>query len=426
MPGSPAHRSSTHWNLRVPVAGLLSGDDEGGRDLRPCADDVCVSTGSKLPPFSLSRGRPRSPRRCGKAGRDPVIHFVLLLVCAVAIYLSCEWFVNAVEWLGERLDVGRMAVGTILAAFGTALPESVVTLVAVTTGGTEEAKDIGVGAAMGGPLALATVAYGVTGAMLLRKRRRERLTALAVTGMPPSAPSAHPDTEEATGTHRDMKRLAKDQKWFLPIFIVKVGLGLVAFAFKPALGLLFFAAYAVYFWREIRSSRADAGDEDEDELEPLKLQPKAASPSTWAVVAQTSATLVVIFIAAHFFVKQLDVIGPMLGLSATVTALLLSPIATELPEIMNAVIWVRQGKTKLALANISGAMMIQATVPSGIGLLFTRWDFDGALLWSGLITMAAITYLLLTMRAHRLTPRRLTVAAGFYVLFALGLIPILS
>ncbi|MFE4823178.1 sodium:calcium antiporter [Streptomyces sp. NPDC056704] len=350
-----------------------------------------------------------------------MIHFVLLIVCAVAIYLSCEWFVNAVEWLGERLNVGKMAVGTILAAFGTALPESVVTLVAVTTGATDEAKDIGVGAAMGGPLALATVAYGVTGAMLLLKRRKERIAVLAETGMAPT----YPEAEEALGSAADMKRLAKDQKWFLPIFIVKVALGLVAFAFKPVLGLLFFAAYAVYFWREIRGGD-DEDDEEGPELEPLKFQPKAASPATWAVAAQTLVTLVVIFFASQLFVKQLDAIGPMLGLSAAVTALLLSPIATELPEIMNAVIWVRQGKTKLALANISGAMMIQATVPSGLGLLFTRWHFDAALLWSGLITMAAIVYLLLTMRAHKLTPARLTVAAGFYVLFALGLIPILS
>ncbi|MFE2698975.1 sodium:calcium antiporter [Streptomyces mirabilis] len=353
-----------------------------------------------------------------------MIHFVLLIVCAVAIYLSCEWFVNAVEWLGERLNVGKMAVGTILAAFGTALPESVVTLVAVTTGATDEAKDIGVGAAMGGPLALATVAYGVTGAMLLLKRRKERAAILAETGMAPTDPATYPDAEEALGSAADMKRLAKDQKWFLPIFIVKVALGLVAFAFKPVLGLLFFAAYAVYFWREIRGG--DDGDDEGPELEPLKFQPKAASPATWAVVAQTLVTLVVIFFASQLFVKQLDAIGPMLGLSAAVTALLLSPIATELPEIMNAVIWVRQGKTKLALANISGAMMIQATVPSGLGLLFTRWHFDAALLWSGLITIVAIVYLLLTMRAHKLTPARLTVAAGFYVLFALGLIPILS
>ncbi|MFF4558866.1 sodium:calcium antiporter [Streptomyces sp. NPDC001422] len=347
-----------------------------------------------------------------------MIHFVLLIVCAVAIYLSCEWFVNAVEWLGERLNVGKMAVGTILAAFGTALPESVVTLVAVTTGATDEAKDIGVGAAMGGPLALSTIAYGVTGAMLMLKRRKERIAA------GPGATPAGARKEEALGSEADMKRLAKDQKWFLPIFAVKVTLGLVAFAFKPVLGLLFFAAYAVYFWREIRG-----GDDDEDEgpdLEPLKFQPKAASPSTWAVAAQTALTLVVIFFASQLFVKQLDAIGPMLGLSAAVTALLLSPVATELPEIMNAVIWVRQGKTQLALANISGAMMIQATVPSGLGLLFTRWDFDAALLWSGLITMAAIVYLLLTMRAHRLTPARLTVAAGFYLVFALGLIPILT
>ena len=83
-------------------------------------------------------------------------HFILLIVCAVAIYLSCEWFVNAVEWLGRRLNVGQMAVGTILAAFGTALPECVVTLVAVVFGSDRRtAKDIGVGAAMGGPLALA-------------------------------------------------------------------------------------------------------------------------------------------------------------------------------------------------------------------------------------------------------------------------------
>ncbi|GGX26752.1 sodium:calcium antiporter [Streptomyces noursei] len=351
-----------------------------------------------------------------------MLHFVLLIACAVAIYLSCEWFVNAVEWLGERLDVGRMAVGTILAAFGTALPESVVTLVAVTSGATPEAKDIGVGAAMGGPLALATVAYGVTGAMLLLQRRKRRAAAPA--GAPASGAAADANGDAPLGTERDMRRLAKDQTWFLPVFVVKVALGLVAFAFKPVLGLAFFAVYAVYFWREIR------GDHEEDdegvELEPLKFQPKAASPATWAVVAQTLVTLVVIFFASQLFVHQLDAIGPMLGLSASVTALLLSPIATELPEIMNAVIWVRQGKTKLALANISGAMMIQATVPSGLGLLFTSWHFDSALLWSGVITMAAIGYLLLTMRAHKLTAGRLAVAAGFYVVFGLGLIPILA
>jgi cation:H+ antiporter len=102
--------------------------------------------------------------------------------------------------------------------------------------------------------------------------------------------------------------------------------------------------------------------------------------------------------------RELVTAGVGAALSSAVTALLLSPIATELPETMNAIIWVRQGKIQLALANISGAMMIQATVPSGLGLLFTDWRLDHALLWSGAITMAAITYLLVTMRANKLTP----------------------
>ena len=100
----------------------------------------------------------------------------------------------------------------------------------------------------------------------------------------------------------------------------------------------------------------------------------------------------------------------------------LSPIANELPETVNAIIWVRQGKTQLALANISGAMMIQATVPSGIGLLFTPWRFDSALLLSGVVTMAAIVYLLTLIRTRRFTPGRLALAGAFYAVFAAGLV----
>jgi cation:H+ antiporter len=44
------------------------------------------------------------------------------------------------------------------------------------------------------------------------------------------------------------------------------------------------------------------------------------------------------------------------------------PIGYKLPETLNALIWVRQGKERLALANISGAMMIQAILWHFYGL----------------------------------------------------------
>jgi cation:H+ antiporter len=83
---------------------------------------------------------------------------------------------------------------------------------------------------------------------------------------------------------------------------------------------------------------------------------------------------------------------------------------------------VRQGKAQLALANISGAMMIQATVPSGIGILFTPWKFDTALILAGVVTAVAISYLLWLLRTGRLTAARLTAAAGCYAAFAIGLV----
>ncbi len=355
-----------------------------------------------------------------------MIHLLLLVACAVVIYLACEWFVNAVEWLGVRLRVGPVAVGTILAAAGTALPESVVTLVAVLFGSEEHGADVGVGAAIGGPLVVGTISYGVAGWMLLQRRRRGGAAVTAdapAVGVPdlhlPPASGAPPtpDADELDGT--DTPRLARDQVWFLVIFAVKVGLGLVAFAIKPWLGVLFLLAYAAYFRREVAGGGEHAAAED---LEPLRFQRSRAVPATAAVVAQTLLTLVVVFAASQLFVQQLEAVAPTLGLSPVVVALLLSPVATELPETMNAIIWVRQGKAELALANISGSMMIQATVPSALGLFFTPWLFDTPVVLAAVATLAAVTYLFLVLRSGRLTPGRLAAAALFYVGFAVALV----
>lgn len=142
---------------------------------------------------------------------------VLLLLSAAVIYVSCEYFVNGVEWVGHRLAVTQTAVGTVPAAFGTALPESVVTFVAVVLGNSEAQKEIGVGAALGGPLVLGTITYAVVGLVFLVSREKQRGALLASV---------------------DTQKLSRDQAWFMAIFIVKVALGLVAFAAKPQLGIL--------------------------------------------------------------------------------------------------------------------------------------------------------------------------------------------
>ena len=327
-------------------------------------------------------------------------HFALLIGAAIAIYLSCELFVNGVEWVGRKLAVGQKATGSILAAFGTALPESVVTLVAVAFGGSVAAKELGVGAALGGPLALSTVAYATVGIVLLLSRRQL------------------PRTPEICA---DFRVLARDQGWFLGIFVFKIGLGLIAFAWKPWLGILFLAAYGLYIRQEMAGG---GGEEEGDESEPLTFARHAGVPGTGIAILQTSLALIVIFLASRLFVAQLGALGPALGLEPQLLALLLSPIATELPETMNAIIWVRQGKYRLALANISGAMMIQATIPTAFGLFWTPWMLGAPLLLAGGITALAILGMFLAFRAG-LVSRWLLAAMGLLYLVFAGLLIVL-
>jgi cation:H+ antiporter len=246
---------------------------------------------------------------------------------------------------------------------------------------------------------LSTLAYAVVGIVFLLDRTRR---------------------EKRIAQEFSTARLARDQAWFVGVFVCKVALGLVAFAWKPWLGWLFLAAYGLYVWREL-TSEGHAGDEvGEEGREALKLRPHAENPAAaWAVV-QVVAALAIIFFASQLFVHQLEAVGPWLGLSPQLVALLLSPIATELPEILNAVIWVRQGKTALALGNISGAMMIQATVPSALGLFFTPWMLGPPLLWGAAVTLAAIVAMWVLLKRHALTAGRLFAMAALYAAFALG------
>jgi cation:H+ antiporter len=175
---------------------------------------------------------------------------------------------------------------------------------------------------------------------------------------------------------------------------------------------LFLLAYVVYLLSELRGAQVLG----EEALEPLKLHPHGDPGLLWPLL-QTSVALLVIAAASKLFVGQLESIGIWAGMSPQLVALLLSPVATELPETMNAIIWVRQGKERLALANISGAMMIQATVPTALGIYFTSWVFSRELIVSGVITMAAVALLLVLFSKNAVNARSLIPLAGLYALF---------
>ena len=88
-------------------------------------------------------------------------------------------------------------------------------------------------------------------------------------------------------------------------------------------------------------------------------------PRLRVVNLQVIAALGLIVLGAVFFVDAVEHIATQFNVDSTLLALVIAPIATELPEKFNSIIWVRQGKDTLAMGNITGAMVFQSTHPDG-------------------------------------------------------------
>jgi cation:H+ antiporter len=275
-------------------------------------------------------------------------------------------FTNAVEWLGQRLDLGAGAVGALLAAVGTALPESVIPIVALLSGGGEERAQIAIGAIVGAPFVLATIAMLlVTLASFAFRDRREQGQQVVV----------------------DRDSTARDLGHFLVLFPLGIAVGAVGLdlPWRLAAAAALLVGYGVYTRRTVRAS---TGSEDE-ELDSLFFDAsKDDPPTTPQIAAQLAVALAAIVGGAELFVTAIESIATSLGVSLLVLALVLAPLATELPEKANTILWIRRGKDTLAVGNITGAMVFQATVPLAFGLVVTDWRLSGAAIVAGCIALA--------------------------------------
>jgi cation:H+ antiporter len=321
-----------------------------------------------------------------------------LVLSAAAIVVAAALFVNAVEMLGDRLNLGEGAVGSVLAAVGTALPETMIPIVAVAASfltGASAAGDIGVGAILGAPFLLATLAMFVAGVSVLAFRRpRESDDEVVV--------------DEGTAK--------RDMLYFLFFFALGAAAGIVPLPFylKAALGILLVVAYALY----VRQTVKYGGEKEEEPPEKLTLWPSSSEAPTWAVAAQVVGTVAVMGVGAHYFVSAVEHLSKSVGVPAGLIALVLAPLATELPEKFNSVIWLRGNKDTLALGNITGAMVFQSSVPVALGLAFTNWSLNSLNILSVALALLGGAYLyLLLKRKKPIEGEHLLVGGALYAVF---------
>jgi cation:H+ antiporter len=333
----------------------------------------------------------------------------LELVIALGVILAgAELFTNGVEWVGEGYGLSEGAVGSVLAAVGTALPETILPLVAVLSGHTG-GDEIGIGAILGAPFMLSTLALGVTGVVVFLARGRR-----------------------STGTTLEIDRhvVRADLVSFGAAYLIVVGSAFLPV--EPTWPKLLAAVvlFVLYGWYVKGHLDAESSVEASD-LNPLRFHrlDRARAhllddpPRLRVVVLQLAVGLFAIIGGAVAFVQGVDDIARSAGLDQVLLALIVAPIATELPEAANAVLWIRQGKDTLAIGNITGAMVFQASIATIVALVFApaAWSFQPGTriaFASAAIAFVSIGVIFLPLlRGGSLKARALLLGVGFYVAY---------
>ncbi len=337
---------------------------------------------------------------------------LILLGSFVIILAGAELFTNGIEWFGRKLGLAEGAVGSVLAAVGTALPETMIPIVAILFSGEAHSDEIGVGAILGAPFMLATLAMFVTGvAVMYQARHRETGDVLQV----------------------DTKVLSADMR----TFVIAYGLAIAAailLPHEPTWPKLVVAALllGVYAWYVKGHFEADPSIDIED-LAPLRFHrfdsgrtagvDAAHGPRLRIVNFQVLFALGLIIVGAVAFVDAVGHVASMLGVSQVLLALVVAPIATELPEKFNSIIWIRQGKDTLAMGNITGAMVFQSAIPTSVALIFAPeiWTVEQgsytAFASAGIAFLASAAIFLPMYRAGRLRGKGLLIGGAFYLAY---------
>jgi cation:H+ antiporter len=339
------------------------------------------------------------------------VDLLVLAIAFVVILLGAELFTNGIEWFGRKLELAEGAVGSVLAAVGTALPETMIPIIAILFAGpgSESAEAVGIGAILGAPFMLSTLAMFV---VIAWRRRRTTGTRMVV----------------------DTVVLVHDIRYF----VIAYGLAIGAAFLPPELGwvktVVAVVLLGIYAWYVKGHFEADA-EVDADDLAPLRFRrldrpgrrTNPTVPRLRIVSVQVVAALACIVGGAFLFVGAVDNLARVLGVNEMLLALVIAPIATELPEKFNSLIWVRQGKDTLAMGNITGAMVFQSAIPTVVALLFAAdsWQVTEdsliAFMSAGIAFLAVAAVFLPMWRRARLDGRSLLVGGVLYLLY-LGLV----
>jgi cation:H+ antiporter len=312
------------------------------------------------------------------------------------VFVAALLFVNVIEWLGFRFNLGRSFVGAILAPLFTSFPELVVILVAIFSAG-DIGESIGVGTIFGQPFMASSLSYGIVGiAVVIGFYLKTR-----------------------KGTHLNVDRTLAIPYIFIMILfpLTLVPSFIPGHPVKYVFAVFFLAAYVIYLWLMFRKKMAELIEESEDTYI-SKILPKNEKIQVAGAFVQLLVGVGMLYWGSKLMVNSVSTLSEGWNISPMGLALIIVPAATAIPETISAIIWGYRGKDTLALGALVGEKIMFSTFYPALGMILTAWTLDIHTYLSVVATTVVSLILLIYILRTKIPWYALLFGLAFFVFYA--------
>ena len=319
-----------------------------------------------------------------------------VLIYLFLIVLTCNLFTNSIEHLGKKFNLDESATGSILAAAGTALPETILPLIAIfqVKGNNSDGIEIGTGAILGSSFLLSAFALFISALAFIFFQKQKLKNPLNI----------------------NFENFSRDYKFFIVAYFIAITSTFINEKnLKIIIGAFLICYWIFYAIKTISKSNENEVEENCPNLY-FAFSNKNLENNIFIILLQTIFSLFLLFIFSKLFVDEIQAFSILTKISPLVVSLVLSPLATELPEITNSIIWIKNKKDSLAISNITGAMVYQASICTSIGLIFTDWKFNSIATSNIFCTSCAVLTVFIISRFIKKVPSGLLLSCLIWYL----------
>jgi len=312
---------------------------------------------------------------------DIPFYGLIFLASSALIYFGAEFFIRGSSRLAQALRISPFVIGVTFVAFGTSLPELVVSLIATVEGH----PDLAIGNLVGSNISNIGLVLGIAAV----------LAPLAI----------HEHTF----------------KFDLP-FNLGSGFALLIIAldgtistFESVILLIIFTAFLIYYTRiALEQNRSEIDEMLEEDAEQVQVLPN---------IFMAVAGLAALIFGAELFLNSAEFFAELIGVSEAIIGFTLVAIGTSLPELMTTIMAVAKREMEIGVGNILGSNVFNIAFVLGILGVLNPLEAPAGLSLSIYVMIGMMIFLFPLMKSGKILQRIeggfLLVSYAFYVVLLL-------